>query len=225
MKTNLLKNTMLSLSALAGVALISQVAFAGNGGAYNGPDLSGSSIPVSVDREVTIDDVTRATYKCAKQLAQDLGQQFGQSVDVRSFRDFVDFKNYLLGSHFISVKENNSSWWHDSTKLELTADLIRHGDSPGFDLNTKLTVDDGKRQATLNQLIPHFDWNLVEEDSVYDELGNVISARYILKDLRLALPKDMGTAVPMINSKSKHPSRITINMDKIATCLLSHIQQ
>lgn len=47
-------------------------ALEGNGEGASGPDLSGVSIPVAVDRVITLEDTERATEVCAKELRDKL---------------------------------------------------------------------------------------------------------------------------------------------------------
>jgi hypothetical protein len=214
-KRNLVLLTLASLPAFADPS--------GNGGGYNGPNLAGTSVPVSVDRAVTTKQVRAAYLACALELSDKLGQQI---LKGQKFRNSISSNGAdgLYGDSDIS----EYTYWNTSDNMRTHGFLVLHGRDTAaqgafqFILEGNYTV---RAALEIKEGLPRFLYTTEIPDGGYDELGNPIQDSMSAKDLKMSYPTNYGPAVPLVNTDTLRVTSVTVNMVKFANCLIAQVQQ
>ena len=230
--------TTLSISVLSGIS----AAYASNGGAFNGPNLAGQSIPVEVDHAITKVEVAAALKVCSTELAKSIFEQiykvpYAQSGDVmpdfslQAYPSSVDEKVYqgdywgqlspqIVSGKGYSVSGGTLRWappGQDYSKKQFYSYYIL-ATTPG-------SPNDQQTQFILVGGFPELKFDSEFPDSAYDEYGNVIESQVILKNLHLVLPAHYGAAEPFSNQDTMKQISLIANEVAYTDCLLAEIQK
>ncbi len=255
---------MLSVQTLPfgvlGLLLISSAAIADNGGAYNGPQMTGKSIPIHADRALARGDIRKSMEACYAQVAADLYQQiFHRQAAAAKSTDYVDdwrksstYHHEFLGRTELVYSKVNDSWaqglkataqrgntfltlevkvvgvarWSDQAGSATVTMTYNKGDgSSDLELNLGTTLSTyGSYRRYSSFPLPVFKFDDSANDSAFDELGNIVQDRIILKNVRLGVSSHSGSAVPLYNSNTDHKTSLVLNEQKLVQCLLSKLQ-
>jgi hypothetical protein len=219
-----MKKLLFCMIALAGCASIS--AFA-NGSGYNGPDLHPVSIPVALDRGISIPEIENAITACL--IVGDSGRGLRSTME-----EFAD----QLGSPFDpSMTKNNTTWTADGNSLSLvtplpvkSSDYLRGGyvyQTNEHVLQVQLNIKASSTLLVTGEFFPYVTYGKVLDDGGYDAFGNPDISKRIVSQLAIQVPnsfQDHGQAMPLVNYYTKQTSAFTVNAQEYVQCLQAELQ-
>lgn len=234
--------------SLASLFLTSVSAFA-NGAGYNGPDLHPISIPVQLDRGISVAEIGQAIQIC---LATGDAARGLQSVMEKAQRQ-VDPSSSISPDGW-SKPEFQAYEWKDENHqrpnvriIEGTArfhvtnakdayaesgyaeTIFRPGDEHSS-LNFVVATDSGVQVflTTAADEFPYVSYSAILQDGGYDELGRHQDGKTIVNGLSIVVPADFqanGSAVPTYNPSTQQKTAVTLNSKEYVQCLVSQIQK
>ncbi len=233
--------------------LVVSPAFAGsgNGGGIAGPDLGGSSIPVSVDRLYTESDIGSAAQTCMKPVLISLFEQiFRQTPDLEK-----DWTLELNSSTSLSV-EGVDGTWRTTIAAHFT---YRHLAGCGFSFfqwdqycgynggsclrfgfddqtcplkipGTKVLRDFDLKTSNdtyANPVadLPRIYFEYVLANPKYDELGNVVDSTRVAKNVRIEAPLSVAQPVPFYNGNTGKKTHVSVNSEALVKCMKAELQK
>ncbi len=232
---SLKEKTLLSVMSSAVVlACVPAVwAASGNGGGYNGPSLSSQSIPIALDRGITVENAGEAIRICLldgdsqaglKSVTDRLIQVLDRTPSQPPFKRARWRKPQLsstrdievLGSAFWSVTQNNKvdGWISAGTSGYFAISGSRFG-----------LADDEYLTFKVNEGFPQIRYDSIQIDRAYDDFGRPAEVAHILKGVSIVLPSDYGTKVPLFNVWTGKRTSLTVNEVEYVQCLQSQIQR
>lgn len=192
-----------------------------NGGGYNGPDLAGISVPVTVDRALSKADLIRALTQCNLEAAIDIGQQLFHTLPTRQ-KVWESATRVDGGSYFFLYElyfgDQRARFDFSSDQIVMT--FFREPTSAG----ETVRLESGETSPEVLIPFPVFIYDAEIPDSAYDELGRPVVSRVILKDLKLLYPSNYGANLKLINGETKHATSFLFNEEKIVDCYLANLQ-
>jgi len=205
------KKIYLSLLVLTQVFLLLK-AF---GSGYNGPDFSGSAIPIHLDRAFTIEDLHRAYQTCYKREIVDIFTKLHcGSVP------FSDIK--------VSLREHGYSELHAVNNcFHLTAYSDNYEGKKSGGLNWLFPDGSYVSQniGETNHTLPYFSYDTEVKVGAKDQHGRLIDkSRVLLKNLRLVFYSNESKVELNTNEKGvKLKADYTVNLKAYGDCLRSEI--
>ncbi len=206
-------------------------AFAGDGRGVSGPDLSGSALPIAVDRQVIESEIRHVSEKCNDELTKKLlkmvyGEPDSEHPSITSEVTLNGVKAYYWEA--IHGTETKTFQYIDLTLSDLGETRLKV--LPRFWVST---INDFSfpRSAFLDELVvlgspnlkmPSLQYETFTADYVYDELGSEVSHETYVRNLRLINSKQ--TPVRFRNLKTGVESRIVVDLRPYAECLVDGIQ-
>jgi hypothetical protein len=227
-------------------------AFAGEGSGYNGPITAGDSIPVQLDRAVSLNGLTRTYQVCASRMAADIASQYAKLTPAEfelSYSEY-DFNGGLPkwdfhpdGQFFDVFFSRNTtySFMNKDPKADTKSIIISFAQSSGFHLGREdhynsseisypslgVKSHDGTQARTYfkNFKLPFAMFNNTLNQAKYDELGNLDNSTLILDGLTLKIPAEYQDQVILINSQSSLPTSLKANLKAYVDCFQNEIQK
>lgn len=211
------------LIALSLTATLPQSFAAGDGRGISGPDLSGSALPIEVDRQVELDEIVQAAQQCGAEFATSLLRQIYRSSDPKGFelRTRVILSTGISGE--FRARVNIGLIYAQLFILEQRADrelrlfILPPDKAPDLDYAMTLTELIGPKTG-----IPTLDYETFDSDFVYDELGNELSHKTLVKNLKITNFKQ--APVRFKNKVTGVEAAITVDLRPYSECLLDSIQ-
>jgi hypothetical protein len=226
-----------------------------------GPQTSGDSIPVQVDRAITISELFNVVQSCDLKLATNLATQLWRVNDVKTnIDDLPKFEllkvtdngtiktlfNTTASFHQLAV-DPNTGITHDqffgfdkiltfqgnhgpeSQRMDLTFCVPR-----GPSINCSMgnlgqrthLYSESQKGNNIQSFRPKFVFDQQIAESSYDNLGNLIQERILVKNPVIKLPTaGLQPLNDFVNFTTGIKTKITVNVEEYAMCLLSGIQK
>ncbi len=229
------------LIALSLTATLPQSFAAGDGRGISGPDLSGSALPIEVDRQVTEAEAHEVVSKCGTEFAKTLLAQIYSSPapkdyflkgNVRpSFEDEDETQvidDVMTGYYFRNPHSpfEFGSEYIQYFKLQVTYQFTELWVLPQS--SAPRTTDEANIYRHVVGLIapkigiPTLKYKTFNSDFVYDDLGSEVSHKTYLKNLTL---KNFNQKpIRFRNKKTGVETGVTLDLRPYAECLLDGIQ-
>jgi len=212
--------------------LTSVVVFAGNGEGYNGPDLSGDSIPVALDRSITLAQVTRAYETCMNRRVEHLAEQVcrTQENEVSVEVSFYAPNNLLIPRLSASAKPLGSlekcfRFYTSSGTDYLSFTSYSSSDNKSYQLSYECERGE---YPSVNYNLPYFifDSTVIEVGGI-DDFGDVNKSAITYKGLKLNIPKQecIRPDVKLYNLQTYQETSFIFNIEAYKECLLHEISQ
>ncbi len=223
----------------AGLITSTLVLAGGNGGGYNGPDLQPVSIPVSLERGISLTAVGDAIKVCAvtgdeksglQSLAQKIAAQMGGKVKVDSDKAY----------YYVYRDKGRINFSHTSVGVMLPGDewvkqqmgVAAHPSNESrpwsvFDVNLQWGQYVGLRTPSGAEF-PYIAYEQVLNEGTYDDFGTLQQETVILGGLKVvaAVPEGQSLAqMPLINVSTQAASKFTVNAEEYIQCLQSELQK
>lgn len=241
-----LNKVTLVMAALA----VTTSAFAGNGGGYSGPDLSGVSIPLKVDRAVKYEVFSKAFETCLasgdksrgitpllhKVARQIFGAKLtGLSVVANSQLYHEQSSHTLVGVGEVTFSrgEDTVAWITNSFYLDgANGDQQRKPIAMGLNFNHPAkdsTLIDARSADTV---LPYLTYDEVVMDKAYDDWGVYSEGEKLYRGFRLVIPgtliENVGFVTTSRSTDGVSAGRslpISLNVREYAQCLQSELQR
>ena len=254
----MLRNSLIekfsALAILTTAAAVSPSLYAapGDGHGFNGPTLSPISIPVQVDRLLTVPEARSAVVFCAageapgfKSLQQRVSEAlYGANPPYLEL--YIDPRQGVIpgdaGEDCEDRKLCDRSFFPpimQGTVKSLNSGLPEGAFSFGKDSYDEPTLlefapDLHKLRSNLVQervslvadkFIPYVGFSDVAEDTQYDEWGRetLNTAKY--STVKIIAPQDYEKPMHFFNRKTNHPINLTIDLTEYVECLQAQIQK
>jgi len=218
------------LTAVLLTSLLAQPLTALAGGdavGYNGPDTAGKSVPVQLDRAITLEKVMTASNKCYGVILKDFYRKLNPTeptpVDFVNLQDVYKliFGNQLNGAVMSTFRINNIEkekvsyqiWFNNTSdfinkKANRFNTAYMHSEKPDADI-------------LLSANLPLFNFNLTNNGS-YDEYGRPLYGQAVVTNL--VLYKDnLSRAWTNVNTGAE--TKLKIDQVGLIRCLLTEVQK
>jgi hypothetical protein len=242
------QKTMWAMAGALAIAASATNARAGEGSGYNGPVTAGASIPVALDRAVTLDTLTRTYGVCLARMAKDIVQQFTKLTPEEFGREYVqldtsakpewafqrDEYHYARFEQYIQStchpkKDPSGSQRINFAFTQTSGFTIEKNHKYGATHYPMLSTQDQTGTTTTTQFrefrLPFTTFNSVLNEATYDELGNLDESTLILDRIELHTPSDYQDQIPLINRSSGRPSALKVNLKAYVDCFYNEIQK
>lgn len=224
----------------------------GDGGAFNGPNLSGQSIPVEMERGITRKQARDAMKACVAgdgssgsvSLMDRIYQQaFGKPRERhQAILNAVEFYDTYSTPPAGRVTFRSSVWFGSRGNIRSVLSASVNTDGRAGDLSVMVCLNESPNETgcpdevnrfdviagvavALIAEIPYLSYDSVNKESSFDDWGREVSERHILQGVRIQLPKEYGSAVPTINRTTGKKSKLTLNLVEYAECLNAELQR
>ena len=222
----------------AGLITSTLVLAGGNGGGYNGPDLNPVSIPVSLERGISLTAVGDAIRVCTvtgdkesglQSIAQKFAAQLGATVKVDSnayavssiVKDRVNFNESSIG---LLTPGNDFP-----DRQMAVGNLLSNGEDQWSVFGvTLMWGSDSYLQTPSGTVFPYVIFDQKISEGTYDDFGNLQKETVLLGGLKIvaAVPEGQSLAsLPLINTRSNVASKFTINGEEYIQCLQAELQK
>jgi hypothetical protein len=192
------------------------IALAGEGG-YNGPDLSGESVPLTSDRATSEAELKRALTVCNLRAVKKIGSiALGQGIEASAVREEV-LTTELLSSGNVNLRARLELGGEPYLVSFLTGrDLFNEG-SKGVEIAFH------SRGASLRlksrEAAPYFTYDLASEP------GETNASQRYVTNLKLRYPSDYGSKVPLFDRATGKSADLFLNEEELVGCYLSELQE
>ncbi len=230
--------TVLTLLALgASLAYADAPRPNGNGGAYNGPDLSGQSIPISLDRAITLADLNRSYEVCWTSAMKDIWSQVNKQTFPSEKQPFTQVhvainsklatKTWAQGTNEYPAVGANGLSLDESGAGGLYVSMIRDNLPPSGYTAVGLRLPNSKVFPVLQFKFKNYrPADAIAYPSNYlDRFGRVILERVELTKVTLKVPDHFSITQPLENKSNGAPTTVTINIPKLTECLRTEISR
>lgn len=203
----------------------------GNGGGYNGPDLSGQSIPILLDRSLTHADVIRAYDVCWAETFKDIWTQ----VHKRNFPEamkpfegvFVRW-DQSLSTMYLSSPEPRKPF---AGRVQISATgygVIAVHSSVEPEVNPRsiyFRLPDSKLFPRYIFEFRSFQPGEYTEQTAshFDRFGRIVSKKIELTRVTLKVPDHYSTVQALENGANGAITSVTVNIPKLTECLRTEI--
>ncbi len=223
------KNDWLISAVVLNLALAS-AAFAqgGDGGHFNGPTLAPISIPVSVERGISVRVAEAALSRCiigdrekaglmgslAKKLIRASNVQNLKFYGMPEIDESAGKIGFLESTSSISASFRNDQWTRNGLEL------FGNGLFIISEYNNMFTTE-----LQADSFLPRIEFDSLDKDFAYDELGNFAIQQSYLKGARLVLPPNWNQPVTFINKATHHASALTLDLSDTVECIRAEISK
>jgi hypothetical protein len=201
---------------------------AGNGEPYNGPHLSGVSVPGKRDPHLTSENLSLTVGRCMSHLNLAVTAQiYGEQTRPEFFTTFAQAEvSGARARSFIMVPTNEGPVMRVQTRATLAVrDGIVSPDEPLSVWVTPIEVPaDSEPSATPDNLwlettdaLPFLKYRIPERASLNQEAGGALE--YPIETLRLFRPIAMSPMSLLHEHGLRRVSSVGINLDELALCL------
>ncbi|MCM2277101.1 MAG: hypothetical protein NDJ89_03410 [Oligoflexia bacterium] len=198
----------------------------GDGRGINGPDLSGQALPIEVDRQVPDWEVRRTQEACAKETARVLLVQIYGEKEIES-QEFwkAELLTYVTSSRFYAAyaKESDSNRILSFVDLTDTSLYVLPRGSTCYRAGCYTDSVQLKRHPEAPLAIPSLKYETFAADYVYGELGEEISHRIYVRNLRIE-NANQAPITGFRNAKTNKEVAISIDLRPYVQCLVDGIQ-
>ncbi|MCM2323225.1 MAG: hypothetical protein NDJ90_08175 [Oligoflexia bacterium] len=208
-------------TALLAAPMLPAFGAGGDGGPFNGPSLAGTSIPVELERGITQYAAANAIQVClaegdsSRGLISLMDRIYEQAHGQLPNKNAVKFARVLGGTR----------------ALEPTGYLQSGPVSIGLsssDTSTKIGYEERALVEGVELYsipLPTVTFERIQQDSGFDDWGREAEGEKILHGIRIELPKEYGSAVPVYNHKTGKKTKLTLNHVEYAECLSNELQR
>ncbi|MCM2279534.1 MAG: hypothetical protein NDJ89_15770 [Oligoflexia bacterium] len=225
-KSKKIVNFGLTLCAvLIAAPLLPAFGAGGDGGAFNGPSLAGTSIPVELERGITLDGAEWAVRVCSvlgdssRGLIPLMSRIHEQALGRPPFKD--DSKS----GEAVIAGGTQTVWFTGDLRSSKSRVSIKL-----FSSNTSTEISYNDHNSSLeielrSVPLPTISFERIEQDSGFDDWGREVNGQKILQGVHIRLPKEYGSAVPVYNQKTGKKTKLTLNHVEYAECLSNELQR
>ena len=210
----------LGMATLAALILFRDVAGA-NGGAYNGPNMAGTSVPYLTERAITKGDLASTLEACSLEAALDISTQMIRkplaSQYVKGGSSYIESGEYKLD--IVMSFNNVTDVGYENLSIIFGSEHITL-----YDNNNPKNLKYQTLTLTTSEKLPVFVYDSEIPDTAYDELGRPNLAQAVLKNLTLVFPKNYGDSVTLINIDTNHATSLRLNEKKLVACYVAKLQ-
>ncbi len=221
-------------------------AYGGNeGSGYNGPITGGDSIPIHLDRAVSVERIGKAYDTCTLAMASDLAMQITKLPPKEFAKRYERRDGCQQGAWTLRDEEKSfSAIYHSycmpnflspSDKRILVAlqpynRFVRTG---GALLNGRFEsslIYFGDQEANfstgdIDSYLPLAVFENTLKDAEYDELGNLVMSTVIAAGLRFEVPPSYQDEIVLYNRDTGHKTSLKLDVRSYFGCLYDEIQK
>jgi hypothetical protein len=226
------------LMILGAAALTSVSVFAGeNGSGYNGPDLHPVSIPVRLDRGISLASVREALKVCVASGNETIGlQSLLQNLAAQMGAAFENQSAFLKVNLYV---ENKVSFYPAGGRIQLPGVALPQQLTAGSSFSqtnqpSSLTISIYGSANTLDLgtsgdvIFPYISYDEILSEGTYDDFGNLNEESKILGGIQVKAGITSGQSlarVPVINQRTHVATKFTLNAEELMQCLQSELQK
>lgn len=201
---------------------------ANNGSGYNGPDLSPLSVPVNLERGISLQAIKDSLNTCTvagragemKSLLQNFALQLG------------NLNIYGKPSGSIAVKQNNVYLYAYGNFRASNSDTNWDLSLETNDRETRIMTNDENGKFTEFKLeegvlFPTLHFDKILDEGRYDDFGNLVLSTRIVSQLRINYKISEGQSLSklkLLNYDTSQPALFTINAEEYIQCLNLELQ-
>lgn len=191
----------------------------------NGPDLQGISIPVSMDRLISIKKIGEAESKCLSQhvVGPAVFQVSGAKPNVLVHSTVYRQQRYFSVSGASAYCSDGIMNGQSCKPITLSGIYLESysfffgGDHRGYSLQIRGTGP--SYELSLN--LPVFDYISVEDVDLFDDLGGKVGTALRISEIRAR--GEISQELPFINKSTGQPTAVKVNSEAYVDCVAAEI--